>query len=280
MKPSSFAYNKRFHFGEVVSRGLKYLFAKPHQVFTNYFFDPWDMLKRWRGILHFIRNSVTYTRRNTSEAFHISFPNLYYRSYDRYALAGSVPMHYFLQDIWVARYVFSRRITHVVDIGSRLDGYIAHLLAFCRVTYVDVRPLNIEVDNLEFIGGNITSLPFDDSSVSCLSSLHVIEHIGLGRYGDPVDPEGHLKAATEIQRVLVPGGLLVLSTVLGQERLCFDAHRIFDPETVYSMFNGMTIETFCLIDDKGDKVIESATFEAAKACSYGCGIFVLKKPEV
>jgi SAM-dependent methyltransferase len=259
---------------------IKTILRKPHQVFTNYFFDPWDMLKRWCGLFHFVRNAVTYTQRNTNEAFRVSFRNVYYRSYDRYTLAGSVPMHYFLQDIWAARYVHDRHLTHVVDIGSRLDGYIAHLLTFCRVTYVDIRPLNILFDNLEFVSGNITSLPFDDGSVSCLSSLHVIEHIGLGRYGDPVDPEGHLKAAREMQRVLAPGGTLILSTVLGQEKLCFDAHRIFDPKTVHSMFDGLTLETFSLIDDMGYKVIENATFEAVKGCTYGCGIFVFKKPEV
>jgi SAM-dependent methyltransferase len=257
---------------------MKTILMKPHQVFSNYFFDPWEMLKRWRGLFYFTRNAVAYAHSNSNQAFPLSVRHLLYRSYDRYSQAGSVPMHYFLQDIWAARYIHNQQLTHVVDIGSRLDGYVAHLLTFCRVTYVDIRPLDIFVDNLEFHDGSITALPFNDESVSCLSTLHVIEHIGLGRYGDPLDPEGHLKAASELQRVLAPGGILVLSTVLGPERLCFDAHRIFDPETVHSMFAGLTLETFSLIDDIGHEVIENATFEAAKNCTYGCGIFVFKKP--
>lgn len=280
MKLNLSGFGKCFQVGEVVSRWFKTVLAKPHQVFTNFFFDPWDMLKRWRGLFHFIRNAITYTQRYPGGAFRISFRNLYYRSYDRFSLAGSVPMHYFLQDIWAARYVHDHHLPHVVDIGSRLDGYIAHLLTFCRVTYVDVRPLDILLDNLQFIEGNITSLPFDDDSVSCLSSLHVIEHIGLGRYGDPVDPKGHLKAAREMQRVLAFGGTLIISTVLGQERLCFDGHRIFDPKTVHSMFDGLTLATFSLIDDVGNKVIENVTFEAANGCTYGCGIFIFNKNEV
>lgn len=259
---------------------LRQTLNRPYQIFTNFFFDPWDMLKRWCGVFYFIRNAVNYTQRNISEeAFHISFRDVYYRSFDRFSLAGSVPKHYFLQDIWAARYIRDRRLTHVVDIGSRLDGYVAHLLTFCRVTYVDIRPLDVMVHNLEFHSGNITSLPFKDSSVSVLSTLHVIEHIGLGRYGDPVDPEGHLKAARELQRILTPGGTLILSTVLGRERLCFDAHRIFDPHTICTMFDGLILELFCLIDDVGGKVIENATFEAATASKYGCGIFVFKRPE-
>ncbi len=268
---------KRTQEATILGKFMKTILAKPHQVFTNFFFDPWDMLKRWRGIFYFIRNAITYTQRNTSKAFHIFFRDLYYRSYDRYASAGSVPMHYFLQDIWAARYVHDHHLTHVIDIGSRLDGYIAHLLTFCRVTYIDIRPLDVLVENLEFVGGNITSLPFPDCSISCLSSLHVIEHIGLGRYGDPVDPEGYIKAAREMQRVLASGGTLILSTVLGQEKLCFDAHRIFSPKTIRAMFSSLTLETFCLIDDKGNQVLEDATFEAVNGCTYSCGIFVFKK---
>lgn len=264
----------------MLSKLIKRILIKPHLCFTNFFFDPWEMLKKWFGLFHLIRNALVYSRRYSGGPFCIALRNLYYRSYDRYALAGSVPVHYFLQDVWAARYVFEHKFPNVVDVGSRFDGYIGHLLTFCDVTYVDIRPLDIRFENLKFVGGDITSLPFDDNSVSCLSSLHVIEHIGLGRYGDQVDPEGHLKAAGEIQRVLSPGGTLILSTVIGRERLCFDAHRIFEPKTVKSMFEGLTLEVFSLIDDTGLQVTEEANFESAKNCIYGCGLFIFRKKEV
>jgi SAM-dependent methyltransferase len=256
---------------------LKKILAKPHRIFTNLFFDPWDMLKRWRGMSHFARNASTYASLNAGGPFPLAFREAWYRSYDRFSPAGSVPVHYFLQDIWAARYVHDNKPERVVDVGSRLDGYIAHLLSFCPVTFVDIRPLDISVENLEFVSGNITDLPFDDGSIPCLSSLHVIEHIGLGRYGDPVDPEGHRKAARELRRVLAPGGTLILGTPVGRERLCFDAHRIFHPETVRAMFEGLTLERFALIDDRGCGVVENATFEAAADCDYGCGLFVFRK---
>jgi len=258
---------------------FKALLSKCRRVFTNFFFDPWDMLKRWCGFHYFIHNAIAYTRRNSGHSFPISLRDLYYHSFDRFEPAGSVLIHYFLQDIWAARYVHDHHLTHVVDIGSRIDGYISHLLTFCRVTYVDIRPLGIYVENLEFVSGDITSLPFKDNSIGCLSSLHVLEHIGLGRYGDPVDPEGYLKAAKEIYRVLAPGGTFVLSTVVGQEKLCFDAHRIFDPSTVRTMFSKLMLEKFSLIDDAGEKVIENASFKDAKACRYVCGIFIFIKPK-
>lgn len=259
---------------------IKKVLHKFYFLFSNIFFDPWDMIKRWNGLFYFIRNSFAYSRKNNNITFKIFFHNLYYRSYDRYASAGMIPTHYFLQDIWTAKCLHSQNMKHVIDIGSRLDGYIAHLLIFCKVTYVDIRPLSISVENLNFISGNITELPFKDGSISCLSSLHVIEHIGLGRYGDSIDPNGHIKAAEELKRVLAPEGLLLISTVLGREKLRFDAHRIFDPETIRSMFHNLILESFNLIDDRGEKVQENATFADAKKCNYGCGIFIFKKPKI
>jgi SAM-dependent methyltransferase len=121
-------------------------------------------------------------------------------------------------------------------------------------------------------------MPFDDDSVPSLSSLHVIEHIGLGRYGDTVDPNGYLKAAAELCRVLAPGGRLLLGTPVGRERVCFDAHRVFDPETIVQAFEELVLAEFLLIDDAGRGVIAGASFEQARRCEYGCGLFVFEKP--
>ena len=218
-------------------------------------------------------------KQNKLPNFTIKYKDLYYKSFDRFSPAGSVPVHYFLQDIWVAKYIYEKKIHHIIDVGSRLDGYISHLLSYCKVEFIDIRPMEMNVENLLFINGNITSLPYADGSIQCLSSLHVIEHIGLGRYGDPVDPEGHIKAALELNRVIAPGGTLILSTVVGRERLCFDGHRIFDPETIRNVFYGINLVKFCLIDDRGLSVIENATFDDARKCDYGCGIFIFYKPK-
>jgi len=111
-----------------------------------------------------------------------------------------------------------------------------------------------------------------------LSCLHVIEHIGLGRYGDPIDPDGHLKAAAELSRVLRSGGQLLLGTPVGRERLCFDAHRIFDPATIVAMLKPLVLLTFALIDDGGTTIQREASFEQARRCTYGCGLFLFEKP--
>src|SRR5689334_20075477 len=248
---------------------FKRVAARPHRIFSNFFFDPWFMVKKWRGLGPFVRNAIRYARQNDSSKFRLTVSNFYYRSYDRYSGAGSIPVHYFMQDLWVARFAFQQRVGDVVDVGSRFDGFVSHLLTFADVTYLDIRPISVRLPNLRLVAGDIMSLPFANDSIGCLTCLHVIEHIGLGRYGDPVDPSGYAKAALELERVVKPGGLLVVSTVIGMEKLCFDAHRIFDPSTVTEMFARLVQESFCLIDDVGDRVIEGASINAARKCNYG-----------
>jgi SAM-dependent methyltransferase len=207
----------------------------------------------------------------------LTFSDLYYTTYERFSAAGSASGHYFYQDLWAASYIYKHKIINIVDIGSRLDGFVAHVLPFCRVKYVDIRPLTLDISGFEYTKGSILDLPFGASTVKAVSCLHVIEHIGLGRYGDLVDPYGYMKAANEIVRVMAPGGKLILGVPVGVERLCFDAHRVFDPQTVVNIFTGLELVNFSLISDEGSGVIEGASFEIARKCDYGCGLFILEK---
>jgi SAM-dependent methyltransferase len=92
-----------------------------------------------------------------------------------------------------------------------------------RVAFLDVRPLDADIEDLEPIAGSVLELPFADRSLPSVSCLHVAEHIGLGRYGDPLDPAGTRKAIAELQRVTAPGGQLLFSLPVGRQRLCFNA---------------------------------------------------------
>lgn len=249
-----------------------------HKLFCLLLFDPLDLWYRLRGLPQFLRNLVQYRKAAGPEALKIELGEITPCLADRFKSAGSAKGHYFWQDLEVARLIFDRGVRNHVDVGSRVDGFIAHLLPFCSVTYVDIRPLNIEARNLKSVSGSLLGLPFDSGSVQSLSCLHVIEHVGLGRYGDPVDPGGHIKAAAELVRVLAPGGTLVLSTPVGRERVCFDAHRVFSPATIVRLFGELELKQFGLIDDRGEGLQWGASLDDANACGYGCGVFILKKP--
>jgi len=107
--------------------------------------------------------------------------------------------------------------------------------------------------------------------------LHVIEHIGLGRYGDPINPMGSRDAAKELQRVVAPKGRLYLSVPVGRERVCFNAHRVHEAETVVSYFQDLQTISFSLVDDQG-QFIENAPLAAASGLEYGCGMFEFSRP--
>jgi SAM-dependent methyltransferase len=183
--------------------------------------------------------------------------------------------HYFFQGAWLARKVAQRRPVRHMDVGSSVMT-IAALSGFVETVFVDYRPLRVALPNLECRAGNITGLPFEDDSVESLSCLHVIEHIGLGRYGDPLDPQGSLVAARELQRIVRPGGDLYLSTPVGRERVCFNAHRVFAPDSVVAMFDRMELVAFSFVDDAGNLVEDSDT-QAAQSNEYACGLFHFRK---
>lgn len=256
---------------------IKQFLLKVRAVFANFFFDPWEMLMKWRALPVYIKNIYAYSAKRNQQDPAVRFADLYFTTYEKYMPGGTVGGHYFLQDVWAAKKIFQSGTKHHVDIGSRIDGFVAHLLPFCSVEYVDIRPIVSPFPELIFKQGSILQLPYPDNSIDSLSCLHVIEHIGLGRYGDPIDPEGHVKAATELCRVLKPGGKLYLGTPIGREAVCFDAHRIFFVETILRIFQDLTLESFDLIDDEGKRIIENADFPSSNENKYGCGLFVLEK---
>ena len=106
--------------------------------------------------------------------------------------------------------------------------------------------------------------------------MHTLEHIGLGRYGDPIDPWGWVKGMEELQRVLAPGGRLYFSVPIGKERVEFNAHRIFDPLTIIKNFPGLELTDFAAVNAKGD-LDESANWQDYRNVDYSCGLFIFEK---
>ncbi|MCE5273077.1 DUF268 domain-containing protein [bacterium] len=242
-------------------------------LFDMLLFDPRAVARKLAAYPVFLRNIQRYRRLDTERRFQFSPVDISYHTYDRFSPAARVDPHYFVQDLWAARSVFASRAGYHVDIGSRVDGFVSHLLVFTRVCYIDIRPLDIGVEGFEYRRGSLTGIPFEPGSIDSLSCLHVLEHVGLGRYGDPVAPQSYRAAAEELQRVLRPGGVLLVSVPVGRERLCFDGHRVFDPQTVLDLFGRLDLVEFLLIDDAGEIVSGDRSLESARQSSYGCGLF-------
>jgi hypothetical protein len=183
--------------------------------------------------------------------------------------------HYTHQDAWAAREIFRRRPDRHVDVGSRIT-FVVGLTAFTPVTFVDVRPLDVEVPGLESVSGTVLGLPFAARSVTSLSCLHVAEHIGLGRYGDPLDPDGTRKAARELERVLAPGGALYFSVPVGEPRTEFNAHRVHDPEAVVDLFPELRLASFSGVADDA-RWHEPLTPRDLADSSWACGCYMFTR---
>ncbi len=206
---------------------------------------------------------------------------------DRYKPAGSIDSHYFLQDIYVAKRVMQEKpITHF-DVGSRVDGFISHLLAGLEgeVTIIDVRPLLVKIEHLNFIQANATDLKeIEDNSIESLSSLHAVEHFGLGRYGDDIDPKACFTAMRSLQRVVKKNGKLYFSVPIGRiNAVYFNSHRIFKAQSILNIFDEMELVEFAYIHNyriktiDGKEAIHLIQNNAIPIANYDCGIFVFRK---
>lgn len=257
---------------------LKLIIVPPYKIFNSIFrINILDIIKRIRGLWCYLLDGFHYNRLSSDRnSFSISLRNLYPCLDDRYDNAGSTKGDYFHQDLWVARKIFTANPNEHWDIGSRIDGFITHLLTFRAVNIIDIRPLESTVSGLFYHKGNITNLSHLDDSVESLSCLHTMEHIGLGRYGDPIDPLGYLKGMNELQRVLKPGGKLYFSVPIGQERVEFNAHRVFNPMTILKTFSSLNLVEFVAVNAAGD-LMSSVQPEDFKDVRYACGIFIFQK---
>lgn len=179
--------------------------------------------------------------------------------------------HYFFQAAWLARRLAEAKPARHTDIGSDV-GMVGVLSAFVPVDFVDIRPLQVELTGLTPRAGSLAALEFASASIASLSCMHVIEHAGLGRYGDPLDPAGHETAAAELARVVAPGGELFVSVPVGRERVCFNAHRVFSHASVQRLFPSLRLKAFALVDDLG-RFHAQGSPARADACDYGCGLF-------
>lgn len=198
--------------------------------------------------------------------------------------AGSASGHYFHQDLLIATAIHNEKPERHIDVGSRIDGFVAHVASFRKIDVMDVRPLkNPGHKNIRYIQANLMDpKSVEHINADSISCLHAIEHFGLGRYGDPLDPEGHLKGFQNLLRMLSPGGKLYISFPISNsdDGVFFNAHRIFNPLSILNWdTNNQTINLarFDYVDDLGDVHQDINLFEYPINCEYGCGIYTFHK---
>jgi SAM-dependent methyltransferase len=203
--------------------------------------------------------------------------------HDKYEQSGTASGHYFHQDLLIAKKIYIQNPVKHVDVGSRVDGFVAHVAVFRAIEVLDIRATARSVDNIRFIHLDLLNLP--ESMVEycdSLSCLHALEHFGLGRYGDRLDINGHRVGLLNLHRMLKPNGILYLSVPIGKERIEFNAHRVFSLTSVLNWTTDLfDLVSFSFVDDAGN-LHESAPLSPSSivenfGLTYGCGIFELRK---
>ena len=253
-----------------MSRVIKYLSMKLYG-----FFHPFVA-----AIPYFLeyRKFCKSAKEQKDDRFELSWKNAYPCLNDK---TSDTPFdyHYVYHTGWAARILAKTQPKEHVDISSSLY-FVSIASAFVKMKFYDYRPADLVMSNLESGAADIMTLPFEGNSLESLSCLHVMEHIGLGRYGDPINAAADLTAISELKRVVKPGGTLIFATPIGgKAKVMYNAHRIYTYELLEKLFEGFEIADFAVISDspKAYHFIEHATKADADACNYGCGCFWFRK---
>jgi SAM-dependent methyltransferase len=179
--------------------------------------------------------------------------------------------HYLYQAVWAASKIEQSGVETHIDVGSDIR-FVSQLTTHLSTIFVDIRPAVVLLDRFTCVSGDLLALPFKTQSIQSVSCLHVAEHVGLGRYGDALNPQGTYLACRELARVLAPGGHLYFSLPVGKPGLYFNAHRVHAPAQVCAYFHDLKLFEFSLVDDLGH-YHQNCSLEKADDARYACGLF-------
>jgi hypothetical protein len=203
---------------------------------------------------------------------------------DRHSEGGTTKGHYFFQDLLIAQRIFANQPELHVDIGSRIDGFVAHVASFRSIEVLDIRPVGGSLPNIKFTRCDLMA-ELDKSLIDycdSLSCLHALEHFGLGRYGDPISYDGYIRGFDNLYRILRQGGKFYFSVPIGPQRIEFNAHRVFSMTYLLEMINNKyQIDRFSYVDDQGslfaDVKLTPENIKSSFDCRFGCAIFEMTK---
>ena len=188
--------------------------------------------------------------------------------------------HFFHSDLLIAQKIFDKNPENHIDIGSRIDGLVSHIASFRNLDCVDIKNINIKPHkNINFLQLDITDNKIiNKKKYFSVSSVGLLSHVGLGRYGDKIDPDGHLKAIQNLCNLCERNGLIYIMVPVGKSGVEFNSHRVFNPHLIVENFKIRNCELieFSLINDDGELNINS-DLNSAINLNFGGGVFVFIK---
>ena len=181
-----------------------------------------------------------------------------------------IPKRY-SSDVHLSRLLQRHSISgkEVLIIGSANPFYeaLAHHFGALTTT-VDYRKITAEVDSLCTF--TVDELAKSGREFDCGISISSIEHSGLGRYGDLIDPNGDLVAMQLYSRHIKKEGHLFLQVPIGLDCVVWNAHRIYGGLRLPELLRGWQI-----IATEG---FDEAMLSGGQPGDYTEPVFVLRNP--
>lgn len=263
---------------------MKRLLERAYSVLPQFGIDPCKTIRSIRGLPFYFRDLQTLKSQRQSAAKDFQFGMPYFCLEDRFSEGGTAKGHYFHQDLLVARRIYLNNPSTHVDVGSRVDGFVAHVASFRPIDVFDIRPLSVTIPNIRFVQADLMAPMIDKLVDYCdsLSCLHALEHFGLGRYGEPVNYDGYVVGLRNLHKILKKGGKFYFSVPIGPQRIEFNAHRVFSASYLLECFSDKyQLDQFSFVDDQGDLHENTPITETGArnnfGCVLGCGIFEMTK---
>ena len=256
---------------------MKLQFMKLHWFLCQIGFDFLKFIKSIRGITKYINDYIKFSRKNTTV---INFkPCLT----DYYEESGDIKSEYFWQDLLISQLIFKNNPKRHIDIGSRIDGFVAHVASFRSIDVFDIRPIQSQIPNVNFYQSDLMDIDFNIlNACDSLSCLHTIEHFGLGRYGDQINNNGYELGLINMTKLLLPGGIFYLSTPIGKEMIEFNANWIFNPTRIIEIVKKQGLflsEIYILKNGNQFLKIDLNQIDKLSNDRYNLGIFIFIKNE-
>jgi hypothetical protein len=129
---------------------------------------------------------------------------------------------------------------NVAVMGSVVPWYESILLAYgAHPTTIEYNKIISKHPGLEVL--TVAEFEAAPRLFDAVLSVSSFEHDGLGRYGDPINPNGDLIAMEKTKKMLKPGGLLFLAIPIGRDRLVWNAHRIYGHLRLAALLQGWEV---------------------------------------
>lgn len=234
------------------------------------------------GFFYYFRDLMAFKRVYKGEL------NVFPCVHDRFMDSAELKHEYFWQDLFVANKIYSKSPLKHIDVGSRVDGFVAHVASFRELDVYDFRHQSACVPNVNFLQGDF-SLEEESfkklhtgSSTDSISCLHTIEHFGLGRYGDSIDLDAVERGISNLSWLLSPNGTMYLATPIGRDRVEFNANYVFSPFKIISMASkvGLNLIDMHTIDSNGTSSVnfkDELELSEISEKDYILGLFIFTK---